>query len=733
MADGQQPDIEALLTALYGEGESDEKVEHRARVLPDGTLNSFQLAALKGRVDREASERASAGPDELVHGAAPLPQVAPELQGDIPEPIEGYEDRIDVVAAIKSTHGIVAAVQRWGKPQPSLKIGSKTDGIHVRCPFPAHVDNDPSAWINTSKDTWFCGGCQVGGDQIDFYAAAKWGLNPSTWHGDKELFRQILIELAENLGIDTEPPSEPPPLMPIEPPEPEPDDDPDAAMPWIEPEIPPAEDNVAPTAPAPSIEALDPDADWDPLDKMYDPLDDPRLPEYDWRDLNLPEGTFLHDWMVGNTADLPDVLPEFFIMLGFQALGLACGHHMQTVTGAGILNTSLMLCLVGPSGAGKSKALKRLTDLFDEHAGSEWDPNLGTGIKVFTTPGSPEAMLKTLYHDVEDPMDPLKRIEVPVTALLKEDEFATFVAKAGRKGGEHLKQRVMGFHDFVKTRDRPEIVFHDSSLMNGERSVHDTFFSATFLTQNGVIRKQIEENDMFSGFMNRIIPVFGRRRYKEDPRWVWNTGTPSYVPAWQNTWDRLRRQPVMTRIPIEPAAKEFLWKDRIWNAFNDYGDRDDLSILSRLKHNTHRIAFLLAVNDLSPSVQTKHYERALHFMDDYVRRCYATFVNAARSTESKDLRQRILEWVAEYYQQTGEWPERRHLSQKSFWRGAPDSRQQTLDQLIRDQELVQVRLRTHAKSVVQILIATEGHWANYSTMNDKIYEKDVFYANAKRA
>ena len=108
---------------------------------------------------------------------APIPEVAPDYADDIPEPVPGYDDRPDLVGLIKAKVDILQRCSVLGKSYP-VKAGNRREGIHVRCPFPAHIDNNPSAWINLDKDTWYCGKCDVGGDQIDFYAAATHSLHP---------------------------------------------------------------------------------------------------------------------------------------------------------------------------------------------------------------------------------------------------------------------------------------------------------------------------------------------------------------------------------------------------------------------------------------------------------------------------------------------------------------------------------------------------------------------------
>ena len=729
MADAQElQEVEQWLTTLYGNQETPDKVSHRGRVIdPDGEINAFQRLGLKNMAATRLEELKAQGPTEASHGVAPLPAVAPELAHDIPEPIEGFDDRPDVVGMVKAACRIITAVANWGKPQPNLKIGNRTEGIHVRCPFPNHPDNNPSAWINTAKDTWFCGACQEGGDQIVFYAAAKHGMTQSDLR-DSETFRSVIQEMAAELGLDTEPPQP----VPVDPPEPEPDEDPDAVQVAPEPEIPAAPDNEPPSGPpSPALAAIDPD-DFDPRDE--DPLDyEGVLPSYDWRDLGLRPETFLAQWMKHNLQDMYTVPPEYFIMLGFQALGLACGHHLQPVTNRGITNGAFMMLLIGPTGCGKSLAKQRMTKMFESSVGSRWDPADGTGIRVFNTPGSAEAFLRLMRHDIEDPSDPLKKIETPVTALLEEDEFAVLASKNKRPGNEHNKQRFMKFVDFAKQETGPEIVDRDFSISNGSHVVHDAFFSAVMLTQTETIRTQFEEKDMVSGFMNRIIPVFGQSPAKEDPTIDWNKGVPGYAKIWDATWRWIRGNPVGTHVPWEPDVGLYLKNHEYWRRLGDLEQMEGMALLSRMKHQSCRLAFLLAVNEGALVVERRHFEIVLRFMRDYVEKCFARFRQAAKATESKDLKTRILEYLHKFYDRTGEWPSRWELGRNRFWRDATDwARMSSLDNLFSDHQVSELTLKAGTKTS-KILVATdqEGYWRQYASHHGKIFPKESFYASAR--
>jgi hypothetical protein len=712
--------IEQDLATIYGDDETEEKSEHRKRLWnADGTPNGFQQTALKGRARRERDEQASKRSDELDRGPAPIPSVTPEFEGDIPEPVEGYEDRVDLVAAIKGRLSIEGAVRQFGKPQAGLKIGKRTEGIHVRCPFPSHPDNNPSAWINTLNDTWFCGACQIGGDQIDFYAAIQHG---SIDHGQD--FRTVLVELAERLGIDPEPPQPLPPM-----PEPESDPEPPAPPPAPEPPVVPNEPEEPETVTVEQVtEGIDPESlEWDTRDDFESFEGQDILPSYDWRNLQVPKGTFLHEWMTYNQKHFAWIPSEYFLMLGFQALGLATGHDLTVPLAGHRLTGSTMMAIIGPSQYGKTTAANQLQYMFESLNVTSYDPSTGTGIRVFGTPGSPEALIKDIKIEIEDPQDPTQIIEVPANIWLLEQEFATFVSRTNRKGGDHMKTRIIELHDFSKRRDEPETVIRDYSISNGVRIIHDSYLSATFLTQTDALREHIKSVDLVSGFFQRIHPVFGPSLADRDLRQD-ILPDPEYPQFFANIWNRVRghgRQ--MLRVSRE--CLDYLTGHHFFAMLKVYSA--DTSLLSRLDLYTHRFAFLLAVNDGSSAVEIKHYDLAMHLVKNYSLPCYGYLLQSAKASDSKDLADRVVEFIRRYFGTKGAWPERRQIAQQRFWRNAPEWMQEVaLNTLANNQQIVRVTLKHGASTSVAYVCPDDGTpWARYASSDGAKFEKDAFYAN----
>lgn len=85
--------------------------------------------------------------DEYVAASEPLP-VGPAMSIDF----AAIKERVDVTEYISNF-------------TPLRKSGSHYIG---RCPLPGHEDSTPSLWVYPATRSWYCFGCQEGGDVIRF-------------------------------------------------------------------------------------------------------------------------------------------------------------------------------------------------------------------------------------------------------------------------------------------------------------------------------------------------------------------------------------------------------------------------------------------------------------------------------------------------------------------------------------------------------------------------------------
>jgi hypothetical protein len=384
----------------------------------------------------------------------------------------------DRVTRIKDTIGIVDAYERWcGKMHP--KQGQKYESIMLSCPMPNHRDEHPSAWANSMKDTWNCGTCTTGGDQIDLFAVTH-DYDLPGYRQNKESFKDVLTAIELDLGLKQRG--------------------------HLRVVAPPAYDpaDVGP-------ERLPQDAAVHVLDVRPDPVYTAADAMIDWEAI-IPAGTFLHEWMTAYSGrtDSPD---EYYFWLGLQALAFSAGWHKMFEEATRFSKTGLFVCLLGDTSTGKSTAAMHLRDMLA--AVMPWDPDTASGVKHVRT-ASAEALITQLFHDL--PIDPIgdpegPRTPVGIKAWMFEDEMANFINKCQRRGGANMEPTVQGLYDFTKARPEiQQVPVGDFSLTSGEKKCFDTFLQATMLTQPGAVAALLSNYQVMSGFMNRWVFAAGEPR-----------------------------------------------------------------------------------------------------------------------------------------------------------------------------------------------------------------------------
>ena len=725
-------------------GMTDEEAEKKLSktIAADGSIVQFQVVSLHRQArDAWLNQRAAV----LVEKEdEPIPE---EFVKDIPEAV--YDEPLpDMAGEIKKRLGIIAAVRKFGKPQDRIK-DHRTEGIKVRCPLPSHNDADPSAWCNTEKNTWYCGKCEVGGDVIDFYAARQ-GHDPKSFHKNGD-FPDVVKRMGSELGLSVQKRNGSFELVDDAEDWPSPLPDAPEEELAVEPRGLPTdlefgaldtESEPTPAVPAVPVshEAHEPvtitDAEmmrgisFDTFDHDEDltvtdyPKD--RIPSLNWRDLPINPHTFLGKWMEYGETYFPWTPPEYFLFCGLQAIGLATGNWVTSFTGA-TLSGSLMLAMIGPSGHGKSTVVSELRKMMSRVPGVKFDPDLGTGVKIIPSPGSAEALVKSIYTEIEPSMSvtPGVKEEVGVTAWLHEDELATIVEKAKRRGGGAMKTRLIQLYDFVKSKDEKELVIEDFSLSGGHRGLHDSYFSAVFTTQTDALRSMMDSTDLISGFLNRIVPVMGPQRER---RRIAEAIQPPAVPEHDELYGRLwhRCRTGRQRIPFTQEALELVDTHTFLMRVEKLAAVD--SLYSRINHMTCRIAFLLAVNNLEREVEPKYVSAACEVGSSYLMECFFSLRQSVIATQSDDAAGRILNFVQRYYDKHHVWPTSTHWqADRSYSDFDSDTRQRALDTLFNEGRLVRLRLQ-NGKGVQKAMVIPTGEWVAYADSHDKKYKLEDVYS-----
>lgn len=138
---------------------------------------------------------------QTVQTAPQAPASVPDwdqLVPDVPEfERKPYDDQLDTIV---NTLPITIAYKRWiNKGEPQVRYHGQVESIMIRCPFPHHEDEEPSAWCNTSKNVWYCNPCSYGGDIYDL-AAIRFGM-PVPQYKKNGMFPKLRHMMAQDLGL----------------------------------------------------------------------------------------------------------------------------------------------------------------------------------------------------------------------------------------------------------------------------------------------------------------------------------------------------------------------------------------------------------------------------------------------------------------------------------------------------------------------------------------------------
>lgn len=737
--------IEQLLDEAFGDDE-DKKTDRRSRLYRDGKLVKFQVVGL----NKQATE-ALANPRVQEQRA---PEVPSGLTDDVPEFDDEGPQGPDYVPDIKSKLGIISAVRMFGKQQQTIR-SNRSEGVKVRCPFSHHEDKRPSAWVNTDKNTWYCGKCQVGGDVIDFYAAAKHDMAPGDFHRSPQ-FRAITEEMADHLGIEVYTPydtsqwgSPLPDEVESDDEEPEPEPEPitdEELGERMEPE------NRSDDPPVPRSSEADEPVTISEAEMLrgvsfeHDDLTgrtkaDLGVLKMDVDGLQLPDNTFLCDWMMTIRKAFPWVPEEYVLMLGIQAIGLAAGHHVISSSANLPLTGSLLVSIIGPSGYGKSTAARILRDLISTSGPAvKFDPSSGTGIKEISSPASAEALVMNVKTEVEDPSNATgPKIEKPTTGWLFEDELATFVSRTRRAGGSHMKQRLMQFHDFAKVRNEPEAVFDEAALVAGKRIVHDAFLSATFLTQTESLRSLAESVDLVSGFLNRIVPVFGCQRSEQD---MFHDYTLDPNAFYKTRYENLYRVCREDSTIFDPHFIKFS------NGAQDYyrnhpfmmrarGLINEHPIYARLQHIALRLSLIMAINEHARDahssnsklsdfeIEAQHVELAIQIMEQLIEPGFERMMKAVLANEVEEYMNDFVHYVQEHLVKHDKFPTKKATASARFNNSYPiNVRRQGQEYLIKSGLVVEIHIANKTKGIPHYAVP-EGRYSGL--VNNMTYKAEEIY------
>lgn len=586
-----------------------------------------------------------------------LPTSEPEVQqwdqslllGDLGTEGQSEEDsELDgIIAGIDA----VTAYNKW--IHKSHAVGGKRDGNMISCPFPDHPDKHPSAWINTDTNTWFCPGCQEGGDVYDL-AAIHFGY-PMPGYKDGALFHQLRKDMAESFGWQfkkvsggeiiykaEEPANVPPPV----------NQPPETQQP-VETSSPPSSDpglSVAPTPTAPTgatspnpVGAAQSDETPDNVSHMWAEDVGEELvffPTLNWPKL-IPEDTFLYEYMKACTND--DSPEEYHFWHGLLALGSVVGRKV-TLDDHRPVYANLMVCLLGATGTGKSRSRGWLDTCLRAASPYQEDGTATTGTKLIPVPSSGEYLVAQFSYEGKDPANGKASLGFqPVNGIVDFDEMSALLARAKREGST-LKPTIMALAD---ARDEVKI----GGLQRGDFIASEPFCSITASTQPKAIRTLINRNDAGSGFLNRWIFAGGAAKETEVLGGSHSTTTIvldeaiqqlKYVRGWGATSHVISLEQEAYDAYVK-YFREFIEPLKI---------NDDTDLLKRIDLISKKLMLLLTINKRKPTVDLQTI-LAMQEIMEYVIECFGILNSNIGSTVMQDVMNDIQRVIKNHTKKTG--------------------------------------------------------------------------------
>lgn len=586
--------------------------------------------------DRLAAARAKVAAKSPTPPAAPVAPPVPTLpkvdfmanaeRTEVDVQLDGIIDGLDIIEAYN---------RFCGKSRPDPR--GRTESIMISCPNPSHPDRDPSAWINTDKQTWFCGGCQEGGDKMDILA---WHFGmPVPGYKEGGNFRELRKRTAEALGYAVtrtvageflaEVP-QPPVLAPA------------AATP------PPG---LAVAAPIPE-EDVEPPIVAPPLATVIEMPGEPSGDEInielelEWRDIVKPN-TFLDEWMRCTTID--DVPEEYHFWHGLLALSQAIGRDVTLFDFRPVYG-NLFICLLGRSGTGKSKAKYYFDTLMNEVMPFSITDPTDTGSRRISSPGSAEVLIYKFQKRIEDPSTPGRIEDYPVKGVIDFNELASLTGRSSRQGSV-LAPTLMQFYD-------AEEEVATTSLTRGDMNAKKPYACAITTSQPKSLKTLLKSSDASSGFLNRWTYVVGKLKRPTAIGGAVVDITPAIAPLQKVRGWASRVGMMQWDQDAQEAFEEFFHSHIHPTKLDDESD-----LLNRIDLLCKKLVLLLSVNMMRTTATLEAVEQ-MKLMFPYIVACYGIPARHVGGSLSNEIQDAILEVVRDFNVRLKVGPTTRDIGQR---------------------------------------------------------------------
>lgn len=592
----------------------------------DETAFEKKLRERRAAKAREAAEKETRARVAQVEASAWAADLIPDIDG-----IGGDKKRDANDDALDRLLNDIDVIEGYHKFCGKMRVDKRrrtTDGIKVSCPIPGHVDANPSAWVNTDKNVWYCGRCSQGGDVYDL-AAFHFGM-PVPGYKEGGSFHELRKKMALSYGYTfQEAPGLDKPLL-VPPaqatagvvrhlPEPRPE------ITRVKEDIL-GEDKIIAKSKGQVVDELP--SDDATVTHIFGDEEPEKPATLDWHKL-AKEETFLAKYMDICTAD--DAPEEYHFWNALLALGLVVGRDVVLDDQKRVL-ANLFVCLLGGTGDRKSRSHAHLDELIYQAMPFKSDDPAGKGVDIIDSAASAEALINSFINPIFDPTDPKKVASFsPVKGLIRFNELSALVGRAARKGNV-LKPTLMEIYDGSR-------VLQTLSMMHGRRRAENPFGSMFTTTQPGALKTLLREDDAVSGFLNRI---------------VFATGVPKKpVPIGGAQIDVLPAVDPLKRIQGWAGfGRIILWSDPAVRTFTEFfhdvlhpvQQADESGLLNRLDLLAKKLILLLCINEHLLEVNQDVVEMVIG-MYPYLTAAYGIPAAHIGSTINSEVRDELLRHI----------------------------------------------------------------------------------------
>lgn len=378
--------------------------------------------------------------------------------------------------------------------------------------------------------------------------------------------------------------------------------------------------------------------------------------EYDFTPLDfralVPDGTFLHKYCITLVpSSSPD---EWNFWNGVAGLSVAVGKRIGLRDTVKPVYSNLYVCLLGETTAGKSVAKSFILDLIRKTM--PWIANdpTNTAPRLVVGAASGEKLIDKLRNEIKDPAKPGSVLEVlRVAGLVEYDELATVMAKSSGPSSNFIPI-LQGLFDGYGPVE-------SSSFTTGDKIAPDPFATMLTSTQPSMLQRLVGREHIDNGFMNRFVfaPATGKIIPKEqmlggeaisvDPAGPYLRGVHEWAVANEGEvvgWDR---------------AALNLGRDWLHDVVHpNKTNNGDNKLIQRTDLMMKKLMLIFTLNMRQSSVTVEAVQAAMQVYP-YLMDSYRILDKSLTSTESSELREKILRMVGKLTAKNGGVPPTKKL------------------------------------------------------------------------